>query len=177
MIFTKDCGKIPVWLFTVPCEEKDDHEGRNAGEQRRLLAERVRTSAPARLCPPSPPTEPGAVLAPIAKPGAPLIPSHPGAARFNRVVEAAQLELESASEELLSNPAPVRGSPPAEPALSVPLRCPPSAAHPPLQLRPPFPRPRLLRPPTKINGQLCAGLVACGPAHAPSRNINGCVRR
>lgn len=40
MIFTKDCGKIPVWLFTVPCEESRDDggEGEDAGEQQRLFA-------------------------------------------------------------------------------------------------------------------------------------------
>lgn len=34
MIFTKDCGKIPVWLLTVPCEENndDDGEGENPEE-------------------------------------------------------------------------------------------------------------------------------------------------
>lgn len=38
MIFTKDCGKIPVWLLTVPCEESndDDGEGENSEEWRRL---------------------------------------------------------------------------------------------------------------------------------------------
>lgn len=40
MIFTKDCGKIPVWLLTVPCEENndddDDGEGENSEERRRL---------------------------------------------------------------------------------------------------------------------------------------------
>lgn len=38
MIFTKDCGKIPVWLLTVPCEENNDDigEGENSEERRGL---------------------------------------------------------------------------------------------------------------------------------------------
>lgn len=127
MIFTKDCGKIPVWLFTVPCEENDGRaEGRNVEEQRQLFA------APQRR-PNFGPPEPAAVLAPIAKPGAPLILSH-----------LAWKQHSWSWSQRLTRPR-CQGPPPHV-----------------------FPPPSLKS--TKINCQLCAGLLCAGPAHAPSRN-------